>query len=336
MLIRLGYDMQFEAPSEVPIVALLNVHPSRKQYLLEPDFLKTDPVVNIENYHDTFGNICCRFVAPPGKIRLHNSTLIEDSGKPDLEGFDAQENNVEHLPHDVLPYLMNSRYCEVDLLSNTASELFGHTPKGWQRVREVCTWVHNKVTFGYEFANPTRTALGVYTERVGVCRDFQHLAITFCRALNIPRALRHRIPRRHRHHRRPSPMDFSAWFEVYLGDRWWTLDARHNIPRIGRVLMAVGRDATDCALTTSFGRARLLSFKVVSDEVPQRFPPFKNKRALSRATHPSCSPVVRGPQMLRCPTSCPPVLRVGSDWLFEAQTPHLPMSASKQKLGAAG
>jgi transglutaminase-like putative cysteine protease len=269
MLIRLGYDMQFDTPSEVPIVTLLNVHPSRKQDLREPDYLRTDPAVNIESYHDTFGNDCCRLVAPPGKIRFHNSTLIEDSGKPDLEGFDAQENHVEHLPHEVLPYLMNSRYCEVDLLSNTASELFGSVPKGWKRVREVCTWVHDKVTFGYEFANPFRTALDVYTERVGVCRDFQHLAITFCRALNIPARYATGYLGDIGIVVAPSPMDFSAWFEVYLGNRWWTLDARHNIPRIGRVLMATGRDATDCAMTTSFGRAKLLTFSVVSDEVPQ-------------------------------------------------------------------
>jgi hypothetical protein len=137
MLIRLGYDMQFDTPSEVPIVTLLNVHPSRKHDLREPDYLRTDPPVNIESYHDAFGNDCCRLVAPPGKIRFYNSTLIEDSGKPDLEGFDAPENHVEHLPHDVLPYLMNSRYCEVDLLSNTAAELFGHLPKGWKRARDL-------------------------------------------------------------------------------------------------------------------------------------------------------------------------------------------------------
>src|ERR1035438_3638315 len=128
MLIRLGYDMLFDAPAEVPIVTLLNVRPDRIPDLREPDILKTDPDVNIERYEDTFGNVCRRLVAPPGKIRFHNSTLIQDSGLPDAEGFDAQENHVEHLPHEVLPYLMNSRYCEVDLLSNTASELFGHLP----------------------------------------------------------------------------------------------------------------------------------------------------------------------------------------------------------------
>jgi transglutaminase-like putative cysteine protease len=267
MLIRLGYDIQFDTVGQVPIVTLLNVHPSRKKYLLEPDELHTDPLVKVESYVDTFGNQACRLVAPHGKIRFQNSTLIEDSGLPDIEGLDATEVPVEQLPLDVLPYLMNSRYCEVDLLSSTAGELFWEAPRGWQRVKAVCDWVHSKVTFGYEFSSPFRTALGVYTERVGVCRDFQHLAITFCRALNIPARYATGYLGDIGVIVAPSPMDFSAWFEVYLGDRWWTFDARHNIRRIGRVLVATGRDATDCAITTSFGRAKLTNFLVVSDEV---------------------------------------------------------------------
>jgi transglutaminase-like putative cysteine protease len=267
MLIRLGYDIQFETSGETPILSLLNVHPSRKKDLREPDELHTDPVLEIENYQDTFGNHSCRLVIPPGRIRFHNSTLIQDSGEPDAQGFDAPEIPIQQLPTDILPFLMNSRYCEVDLLFNTAYELFGTTPRGWPLVQAVCSWVHNKVTFGYNFATPARTALGVYTERVGVCRDFQHLAITFCRALNIPARYATGylgdigIPVS------PDPMDFSAWFEVYLGGRWWTCDARHNVPRIGRVLLATGRDATDCAITTSFGRAQLMHFEVTSDEV---------------------------------------------------------------------
>jgi len=268
MLIRLGYDIQFETVGEVPIVTLLNVHPSRKNDLREADELSTDPLVNIENYVDSFGNHACRVLAPAGRIRFQNSTLIEDLGLPDTEGFDAAEVPVQLLPHDVLPYLMNSRYCEVDLLSNTATELFWNAPSGWGRVKAVCDWVHKKVTFGYEFSSPIRTALGVYTERVGVCRDFQHLAITFCRALNIPARYATGYLGDIGVVVAPSPMDFSAWFEVYLGNRWWTFDARHNARRIGRVLMATGRDATDCAITTSFGRARLTHFYVVSDEVP--------------------------------------------------------------------
>ncbi|MGB0007276.1 MAG: transglutaminase family protein, partial [Candidatus Sulfotelmatobacter sp.] len=224
-------------------------------------------LVKVEDYEDTFGNHGCRLVAPPGKIRLQNSTLIEDSGKPDIEDRDAPEIPIQQLPVDVLPYLMNSRYCEVDLLSNTAAELFWNAPRGWKRVEAVCGWVHSKVTFGYEFSNPVRTALGVYTERVGVCRDFQHLAITFCRALNIPARYATGYLGDIGVIVAPSPMDFSAWFEVFLGGRWWTFDARHNVRRIGRVLMATGRDATDCAITTSFGRARLTNFQVVTDEV---------------------------------------------------------------------
>lgn len=268
MMIRLGYDIQFETVGEVPIITLLNVHPSRRKDLREADELSIDPLVKVESYQDSFGNQACRLVAPPGKIRFQNSTLIEDSGLPDPQAPEAAEIPIDQLPVEVLPYLMNSRYCEVDLLSNTAAELFWNSPRGWQRVKAVCDWVHNKVTFGYEFSNPIRTALGVYTERVGVCRDFQHLAITFCRALNIPARYATGYLGDIGVVVAPSPMDFSAWFEVYLGNRWWTVDARHNVPRIGRVLMATGRDATDCAITTSFGRARLTHFYVVSDEVP--------------------------------------------------------------------
>ena len=238
----------------------------------EPDELRTDPAVEIEDFLDRFGNRGARLVAPRGRIRLHNSTLIEDSGQPDPQAFDARQIPIENLPVQVLPYLMNSRYCEVDLMSSAALELFGQTRPGWARVQAVCDWVQSKVTFGYKNASSFRTALGVYTERAGVCRDFQHLAITFCRALNIPARYATGylgdigIPPA------PFPMDFSAWFEVYLEDRWWTFDARHNTPRIGRVLMATGLDATDCAITTSFGTAALKRFNVVSDEVKDSMP----------------------------------------------------------------
>ncbi len=269
MLIRLGYDIQFETPADIPFITLLNVHPSRRKDLREADEVKTDPILKLENYEDTFGNQSCRLVVPAGKVRFYNSTLIEDSGEPDAQGVDAPETPIEQLPAYVLPFLMNSRYCEVDLLFNTAYELFGNEPRGWPLVRKISTWVHNKVTFGYKFAMPSRTALGVYTERVGVCRDFQHLAITFCRAMNIPARYATGYLGDIGVTVAPSPMDFSAWFEVYLGNRWWSCDARHNVPRIGRILMATGRDATDCAITTSFGTAQLTNFEVVSDEVKQ-------------------------------------------------------------------
>jgi len=269
MLIRLGYDISFEIPVEVPIVALLNVHPSRTRDLLEPDLLKVDPYVPIETYTDSFGNQCSRLLARPGTIRLYNSTLIQDSGELDAEDPSAPELSVQDLPVEILRYLLPSRYCEVDLMTNLAADLFGQLSPGWSRVKAVCNWVNSKVTFGYNFARPTKTALDVFTERTGVCRDFQHLAVTFCRALNIPARYVTGylgdigVPLS------ASPMDFSAWFEAYLGGRWWTFDARHNARRIGRVLMAVGRDAADVALTTSFGSAQLRNFTVITDEVKQ-------------------------------------------------------------------
>jgi transglutaminase-like putative cysteine protease len=267
MLIRLGYDIHFKIGQSVPIVALLSVHPSRRVHLKAPDRVIVEPDVRTEEYQDCFGNICTRILAPPGTLCLTNSTIVEDSGMPDPVNPAAREVPVEELPAETLRFLMASRFCEVDLLSPTAVELFGDVPRGWERVQAVCDWVHSKVTFGYPYARPTRTALDVYTERIGVCRDFQHLAITFCRCLNIPARYATGylgdigVPLS------PTPMDFSAWFEVYLEDRWWTFDARHNVPRIGRVLIGTGMDATDVAITTSFGQAKLSKFEVVTDEM---------------------------------------------------------------------
>jgi transglutaminase-like putative cysteine protease len=265
MLIRLGYDIQFQIPATVAIVALLNVHPSRAGDLLEPDELKTEPNLKVTHYIDSFGNRCARFVAPPGLLRLTNSTLIRTSDEPDEVNWSARESAVGDLPDQVLTYLLNSRYCEVDRLSNIALDLFGNLAPGWCRVQAICNWVHNKVSFNYQHARPTKTALDVYTERVGVCRDYQHLAITFCRALNIPARYATGylgdigVPV-------VLPMDFSAWFEVFLENRWWAFDARNNQPRLGRILMATGRDASDVAMTTAFGQADLCRFFVVAEE----------------------------------------------------------------------
>jgi transglutaminase-like putative cysteine protease len=265
MLIRLSFDIQFEVPAPVAMVAILSVHPSRVPDLLEPDELQTEPRLEVTSYIDSFGNRCTRFVAPQGQLRLSSSTLIRDSGLPDAVNWSAREPAVGDLPYEILCFLLNSRYCEVDRFSNIAVELFGEIPSGWGRVQAICNWVHNHVAFNYQHARPTKTALDVFTERVGVCRDFQHLAITFCRALNIPARYATGylgdigVPV-------VLPMDFSAWFEVYLDDRWWTFDARNNQPRIGRVLMATGRDAADVAMTTSFGQADLRHFFVVTEE----------------------------------------------------------------------
>jgi len=261
MLIRLAYDIQFYIPSEVAMVALLNVHSSRAAELLEPDELHTEPELDITHYTDSFGNHCVRFVAPPGHLRLSSRTLIQDPGNVDEVNWSARQLPVGELPNETLRYLLNSRYCEVDRFSSIAFELFGQTEPGWARVQAICNWVHNKVAFNYQHARPTKTAMDVFTERVGVCRDFQHLAIAFCRAMNIPARYATGylgdigVPV-------VMPMDFSAWFEVWLDDRWWTFDARNNMPRLGRILMATGLDAADVALTTSFGRADLTYFFV--------------------------------------------------------------------------
>jgi transglutaminase-like putative cysteine protease len=268
--LRIGFDIQFAIPAPVAVVALLNVHPTREGDLLGPDEIRVEPAAELDTFIDSFGNRCSRLLAQPGALRLSSSALIRDSGRPDEVNREAREVPVNELPPDVLRYLYNSRYCEVDRFSMIALELFGNVAPGWARVQAVCDWVHTKISFGYQYARPSKSALDVYTERFGVCRDFQHLAVTLCRALNIPARYATGylgdigVPAS------ATPMDFSAWFEAYLGDRWWTFDARHNCPRIGRVLMATGRDASDVAITTSFGMAELSHFTVVTEEVPQR------------------------------------------------------------------
>jgi transglutaminase-like putative cysteine protease len=238
---------------------------SAPQNQLGPSPVSTPPMSSIPSSNSLSGH-GTRFLARSGNLRLYNSTLIEDSGEPDPVNCSARELPLEHLPKETLTYLLGSRYCEVDLLSDTVTQMFGGYPRGWQRVQAVCDWVHAHVTFGYGYARSTRTALEVFNEHVGVCRDFQHLAVTMCRCLNIPARYATGylgdigVPVS------PSPMDFSAWFEAYLEDRWWTFDARHNAPRIGRVLIATGRDAADVAITTSFGSSCLKKFEIVTHE----------------------------------------------------------------------
>jgi transglutaminase-like putative cysteine protease len=249
------------------MLLVMNVHPSRFQSLRGLESITVEPHVPMWFYTDTFGNTCSSIVAPAGQIRLANDAVIEDHGLPDPVAPNAIQYPVEKLPPDVLPYLMASRYCEVDLLLDEAWKLFSHSRSGWARAQAVCDWCHTNITYGYEFARNTRTAMETYRERVGVCRDFTHLAMTFCRSLNIPARYVTGylgdigVPPN------PTPMDFHAWYEVYLGGSWWTMDARHNTPRVGRVVMARGRDAVDVALTTAFGVSKLHSFKVWTYEV---------------------------------------------------------------------
>ena len=267
MLIRAGYEISIECPDETPLMALLSVHPSRVMDLRTPAIIRSNAHHPLHASIDEFGNVRTRTVAPKGIVTLTTDFVIEDSGLPDEVALDAAEVPVSELPDEALVYLMGSRYCETDRLSELAWSLFGGTPRGWRRVQAIVDYVHDQLTFGYQFARATRTAFEGHQERVGVCRDFAHLAVTLCRCMNIPARYATGylgdicVP--------PvdAPMDFSAWFEVYLGGRWYTFDARHNTPRVGRIVMARGRDAADVAITTSFGASRLVGFKVFTDEV---------------------------------------------------------------------
>ena len=267
MIIKIGFDIQFDLAGPTPMILMLFVRPSRHVDLRSEERLVITPEVPLKKYVDLFGNVCGRIVAPPGQIRFQLDALIEDSGQPDPRVLDAPQHKIEDLPDETLAFLLPSRYCEVDKLNDIAWKLFGSTSPGWPRVQAICDWVHNHVTFGYQFADPTKTAWQVYEKGKGVCRDFMHLALTFCRCMNIPARYVTGylgdigVPAA------PFPMDFSAWFEVFLGGKWHTFDARHNIPRSGRILMAVGRDAADVAITTNFGSATLKKFLVVTDEV---------------------------------------------------------------------
>ncbi len=267
MQIRLGYELVYNCPQPTPMILTLHIHYTRTSDLIVPDNLMISPSIPMTSYRDSFGNWCTRIVAPPGETRLTTDALINDTGLPDVIVPDAQQHLVQDLPEETLMYLLGSRYCETDRLSQVAWNLFGNGPTGWGRVQAICDFVHNHITFGYQYARATKTAWEAYNEGVGVCRDYAHLAVAFCRCMNIPARyctgylgdIGISLP--------PAPMDFSAWFEVYLGGQWYTFDARNNVPRIGRVLMARGRDATDVALTNTFGPNTLTNFKVWTDEV---------------------------------------------------------------------
>ncbi|WP_346324059.1 transglutaminase family protein [Emcibacter sp. SYSU 3D8] len=267
MQIRVGYDLIYECCQPTPMIVTLNIHPDRAGDIIVPDTMSTDPQVPLTHYMDGYGNKCTRLVAPAGQIRIGAEAVVRDSGFPDPVAEDAQQLAVEELPHETLVYLLGSRYCETDRLAGFAWAKFGDVAGGWQRVQAVVDFVHDHLRFSYPDARPTRTALDAFTEGKAVCRDFAHLSITLCRALNIPARYCTGylgdigVPRD------PAPMDFSAWFEVFLGGRWYTFDARHNTPRIGRIVIARGRDASDVAITSTFGPHQLRQFKVWTDEV---------------------------------------------------------------------
>lgn len=267
MQIRLGYELIYDCLRPTPMILTLNIHFTRVSDIVAPDHLVTSPSIPITGYRDGFGNWCSRIVAPPGQIRLSTDATVNDTGRPDEVAAAAQQIPVQNLPEETLLFLLGSRYCETDRLSEAAWDLFGNSPPGWARVQAICDFVHNHIVFGYEHARSTKTAWDVFNERKGVCRDYAHLAVAFCRCMNFPARYCTGylgdigVP--------PSqdPMDFSAWFDVYLGGRWYTFDARNNVPRIGRVLIARGRDAADVAISSTFGPNTLKSFKVWTDEV---------------------------------------------------------------------
>jgi len=249
------------------MVLLLNIHHSRVADIVIPDHVTTEPAVPVQSYRDTFGNWCSRIVAPSGRIRIASTAVVNDSGAPDPVVGWANQHAVQDLPDDALMFLLGSRYCETDLLSETAWQLFGHAPLGWARVQAICDFVHNHLTFDYATARPTRTAWEAFQEKRGVCRDFAHLAVALCRCMNIPARYCTGylsdigIPPPY------SEMDFAGWFEAYLGGAWHTFDPRNNVPRQGRILIGRGRDAVDVPISNTFGPNILAGFKVWTDEI---------------------------------------------------------------------
>jgi transglutaminase-like putative cysteine protease len=269
MLIRAGFEAALDFSRPTAVLFMVYVHPSRASSLRELERLTVQPQVVVSEYADVYGNRCGRALVPAGRVVFRGDALIHDAGLRDVQVWNAFQHQVQDLPSDALLFLLASRYCEVDSeLRDIAWSLFGQLPAGWPLVQGVCDFVHRHICFDYMQARANRTALEVYYERTGVCRDYAHLAITLCRCLNIPARYCTGylgdigVP--------PStaPMDFSAWFEAYLGGQWHAFDARNNAPRIGRILMARGRDAADVALTTTFGVNELRSFQVWTHEVP--------------------------------------------------------------------
>ncbi len=278
MRIRAGYDIAFEVSQPTPMILMLTVNPLRAKDLVTEHKVQITPPIPRREYRDVFGNICTRIVAPPGVAEFTTNFDICNSGKPDEVASYAREHPVDELPDDVLIYLLGSRYCDTQKLSDFAWRMFGASKPGWERVQTICDFVHNHIKFGYPHARDDRTAFDAYRERVGVCRDFTHLAVALCRCMNIPARYCTGylgdigVPPD------PAPMDFSAWFEVFLGGRWFAFDARHNRPRIGRIVIAYGRDAADVAISTSFGPVNLSRFKVITEEVISSDIAFERRR----------------------------------------------------------
>ncbi|WP_111658155.1 transglutaminase-like domain-containing protein [Isoalcanivorax indicus] len=267
MKIRIGYELAFDCPQPTPVILMLNVHASRARDLAVPDRVVAVPSIPIRHYVDGYGNQCTRIVAPRGMLHLSTDAVITDSGLPDVVNPAARQTPVDQLPDEALLYLLGSRYCETEPLTDFAWQQFSHPATGWSRVQAICDYVHHHIEFGYHHARSTRTAWEAYQEKKGVCRDYAHLAIALCRCMNIPARYCAgylsdiAIPPPY------GEMDFAAWFEAFLDGAWYIFDPRNNMPRIGRIPIARGRDAADVAISTTFGRSTLRSFKVHTDEM---------------------------------------------------------------------
>jgi transglutaminase-like putative cysteine protease len=267
MKIRFGYELVYWTPVSTHMILMLHCQPAPGQWLIKPDILTTEPAVPLRFYTDSFGNTCTRLELPGGSFRITADALLQDSGEPEAEVWSAEEHPVRELPDDVMIHLLSSRYCDTEMLMDDAWRLFGHLRPGWSRVQAICDFVNQHVGFGYQHARATRTASETFTEGRGVCRDFAHLAITLCRCLNIPARYCTvylgdiGVP--------PvdAPMDFAGCMEVYLSGQWHMFDPRNNMRRIGRLMIARGRDAGDVAISTAFGQAQLQLFRVWTDEV---------------------------------------------------------------------
>lgn len=272
MKIQAGFDIAYDLPQPTSMILMLTVHPSRAGDLVSTHEIAFSPHVRPRSYLDGFGNICTRVLAPAGRFEMKADFIVSDSGKPDRIARDAAQTDIDRLPDEVLQFLIPSRYCDTEALSDLAWSLFSKTRPGWQRVQAICDYVHDRIAFGYHHARSDRTASQGHKERRGVCRDFAHLAVALCRCMNIPARYCTGylgdigVPKD------AAPMDFSAWFEVFLAGEWFAFDARHNIPRIGRIVIARGRDAADVAISTSFGPAKLAKFQVVTDEIAGKSP----------------------------------------------------------------
>jgi len=263
--VSIGCTFEYSSWSSVP--AVFQVEPVEDQDVEIRDEVWTfQPEQESRPYRDLYGNRCRRLEVPAGGsvITFSAIAIVPDAAEPRDES--AIEHRPEDLPDDVLFYTLPSRYCLPDVLGNEAWSRFGSTAPGYGRVRAICDYVHHHLTFSYGTSNSWTTAADVHQSGYGVCRDYTHLAISFCRALNIPaRYVFGYLPEIDLDSR-GTPMDFAAWMEVYLGDRWWTFDPRNNQPRKGRVLIGRGRDATDVAMATTFGAPFLESMTVVAEE----------------------------------------------------------------------